>query len=97
MQSMLVRQMLVRQTTVGLSFMFYRAKVMALAHSPRFLNLFQADLTLVHKTIIVGAIRKAVTSSRFDPRPTFLNLYQAGPIAFGSELYCSPVPADGVE
>ena len=48
---MLVRQMLVRQTTVGLSFMFYRAKVMALAHSPRFLNLFQADLTLVHKTI----------------------------------------------
>ena len=77
--------------------MFYRAKVMALAHSPRFLNLFQADLTLVHKTIIVGAIRKAVASSRFDPRLTFLNLYQAWPIAFGSVLYSSPVPADGVE
>ena len=38
--------------------MFYRAKVMALPHSPRFLNLFQADLTLVHKTSADGVEQK---------------------------------------
>jgi hypothetical protein len=78
-------------------FIFYSVKVMALAHSPRFLNLSQTDLTLARKTIIVGAIRK---NFYFVPRRStsdFLKSYQVRSIAFGFEFYRIPVPADGVK
>ena len=78
-------------------FIFYSVKVMALAHSPRFLNLSQTDLTLARKTIIVWRDPKICISLHVDLRAILSNLYQVRSIAFGFELYRIPVPADGVK